>query len=288
MTQITVIGAKNFVGRCITHALLDAGHGVQSAADLPQASLDPMDVRGDHGVASHAYDLQGVDVVVHMGGSFGRLEGGAFDAVRATQDAVNAARAAGIKRFIHVGCISAGAGTRSHYLHQQWKAESIVRGAGADLPFTILRPSVVVGRGDGVTDGLAAWMKIWPLIPIPGRGQERVQPVDVQDLARCVVGALDEQFVNEMISVGGPSFLTYRQLVDLVGSIHGHVRPKLLLSSRILRFMNPVIPAAARSLVEPHCLDLFEYGGVASPGIIQRNFGFEPRPVHALLAEYLP
>lgn len=286
MTEVAVTGAKNFVGRCITDALLNAGHGVKRAVDLPEALLDPVDVSGDHTSTSKAYDLQGVDVVVHMGGNFGRLEGGAFDAVHATQDAVDAARAAGIKRFIHVGCISAGAGTRSHYLQQQWKAESIVRGAGAELPFTILRPSIVVGREDGVTDALAAWMKIWPLIPIPGRGQERVQPVDVQDLARCVVHALDEHFVNEMISVGGPSFLTYRQLVDLVGSMCGHVRPKLLLSSRILRSMRPVIPAAARSLVEPHCLDLFEYGGVASPGIIQRTFGFEPRPVHAVLTEY--
>lgn len=287
MTQIAVTGATNFVGRCITQALMDAGHGVQSASDLPQDSVAAMDARADDVSASTAYDLQGVEVVVHIGGSFGRSEGGTFDAVRATQDAVSSARAARIKRFIHIGCISAEAGTHSHYLYQQWKAESIVRGAGVELPFTILRPSLVMGRDDGVTDALSAWMKIWPVIPIPGRGQERVQPVDVRDVARCVVEALDEQFVNEMISVGGPAFLTYRQLVDLVGSIHGHVRPKLLLSSRILRFMNPVIPAAARSLVEPHCLDLFEYGGVASPGIIQRNFGFEPRPVHALLAEYL-
>jgi len=182
--------------------------------------------------------------------------------------------------------VGADAAAPSPFHAAKWKAETLVR--SAPIPWSILRPSLVLGPGDGITGPLAGLLRCFPVVPIPGRGQERHQPIDVDDLVRCIVLAANgEAAENEMVSVGGPMFVPLRQLVDLVaGELHV-TKGKLLLPKRLIPLFASVLPGGARGLFEGPRLAQLQTGVVASPLIVQREFGFEPAWITKTLPQYL-
>src|SRR5437660_694186 len=79
-----------------------------------------------------------------------------------------------------------GFGGRARYHRTKWAAEEVVRACG--LPWTIFRPSVIYGRGDGFVSPLARLVRRLPVVPLVGNG--RLQPVPVEQVAQAVVRTL--------------------------------------------------------------------------------------------------
>lgn len=294
MTLVAVTGASGFVARHLIPQLVEGGHEVRGMA---RSAVDPGVTSGtaDHfefrkGDVRHdtAVDrlLDGCEAVVHLAASFNPGDRGEEIITIGTDNVVAAARNAGVKRLVFVSCLGADAAAPFPFQRAKWQAEQLVR--SSEIPFTILRPSVIVGRDDGIVRPLADLLRSWPVAPVPRPGRNRVQPVDVADVARCVVASLtDEKVENETVSVGGPVFLTYRQLVDLVAGELGMVKAKLLLPPPALSAIAALIPVSSRSLFSPARLAEFRHTAVASPGIIQRSFGFEPADILTRLPAYL-
>jgi nucleoside-diphosphate-sugar epimerase len=112
--------------------------------------------------------------------------------------------------------------------------------------------------------------------------------VDVEDVVRCILAATtDEKLIGEEISVGGPVFLTYRQMVDLLAGHLNVLKPKLLVPEQIFPALSGVLPAGLRDVFAPARLAVWNAGVVASPGIVHRHFGFEPQSVVGRLPAYL-
>ena len=61
---------------------------------------------------------------------------------------------------------------------------------------------------------LAGLAKLAPIVPVPGNGKLRFQPVWVEDVVTCIVALLDEGGKGETIQLGGPEYYTYDQLLD--------------------------------------------------------------------------
>ena len=162
--------------------------------------------------------MVGVNSVVHLAGAErGGLEAGlqAID-IEGTRVVVEAARQAGAKRLIFVSHIGAEPASAFPALRAKAIAEDTIR--KSDLPYTIIRSSLVYGEGDRFTTSLAMLLGISPgIFPIPGDGRTAMQPVWVDDLATCVAWSLEEEsMVGETYDVGGPEFLTLRQVVEMV------------------------------------------------------------------------
>jgi len=162
--------------------------------------------------------MVGVNSVVHLAGAErGGLEAGlqAID-IEGTRVVVEAARQAGVKRLIFVSHIGAEPASAFPALRAKAIAEETIRKSG--LPYTIIRSSLVYGEGDRFTTSLAMLLGISPgIFPIPGDGRTALQPVWVDDLATCVAWSLEEEsMVGETYDVGGPEFLTLRQVVEMV------------------------------------------------------------------------
>ncbi|MGI8968128.1 MAG: NAD-dependent epimerase/dehydratase family protein [Chloroflexota bacterium] len=294
MTTIAVTGASGFVARHLIPQLLSEGHEVRgiarhtpdhtgSAGTIAGFQFIPGDVRQPDPVRQ---TLDGCEQVVHLAASFTPSDDGAAINVEGTRQVLAVSKAAGVQRFIFVSCLGADAAAHSPFYASKWRAEQLVRSAG--LPFCILRPSLIVGNGDGVLRPLAAALRGLPALPVAGAGQTRVQPIDVGDVCRCVISALcEETSRDDSVSLGGPLFLTFRELADLVAGELNVVRRKLLLPRPLMAAVAGALPAAARPLYSPARLAQFEQGVVASPGIVNREFGFEPANVIPGLASYL-
>lgn len=289
--RIAVTGATGFVGRRLVHALLSEGHRVAGSARSPTGESrlpdDVLLVRGDVRDIHAMRDLvRDCEAVVHLAASYDPSNSVEDIIVEGTRTLTQAARDEGCNRFVLVSCLGAEAATPNPFYRAKWQAEMLVR--ATDIPWAILRPSLVLGQGDPVTAGMAAFARLWPVVPVPGRGDVRCQPVDVDDLTRCIVASLQsDALVGQSVSVGGSLFLTYRELVDLVGGCLGVVRVKALVPPSWLPALAPVAPRAARPLLSPHRLARFLTGVVASPGIVDRTFGFQPRSVVDRLPHYV-
>lgn len=291
MARIAVTGASGFIGRHLTQLLIDEGHEVRglarSAPRSGPAGLGIEFVAGDVRNRDRVSEAcEGCEYIVHLAASFSPDDDIADIVERGTETVLSAAKESGAKRLVLLSCLGADAASESTFHASKWRAEMLIRGSG--VPYTIIRSSLVVGRDDGVLRPLAGLISSLPVIPVPGNGQVRTQPIDVSDLCRCIASALtDEALTDESVSVGGPMFLTFRQLIDLVSAELGANKRKLLVPYGVLPTFIRYLPPGAQPLFSPARLAQFREGVVASPGIVQRTFDFEPANILPGIASYI-
>ena len=127
-------------------------------------------------------------------------------------DAQKACRAALVPRLVFVSSVAAGF-PPSRYPYARAKADAEAAVAGGGVPFTIVRPTIVVGPGAPVVAALGRLASL-PVMPVFGRGDVRVQPVWVGDLAEVLVDIVEQgAFTGETIGVGGPDTLTIEEFL---------------------------------------------------------------------------
>lgn len=294
MTRIAVTGASGFVARHLIPLALREGNDVRGLARrAPDGTGSAGTAGGFHFVTGDVRNegavqalIEGSEAVIHLAPGFTPEEGLETVVLEGTRNVLAAAKDAGVGRLVYLSCLGADGSAESPYMEAKWKAEQLVR--SSEVPFTILRSSLIVGNGDGVTDSLARLAQTLPAVPVPGSGMARQQPIDVQDLARCLLAALtQETLLNDTFPVGGPMFITIRQLADLVQARLGLAKPKVLMPPAILPLLRGLLPGATRDLYAPPRLAQLRSGVVASPGIVESLFGFRPVSVLDRLSDYL-
>lgn len=289
MSCIAVTGAAGFIGRHLVPQLVSAGHEVIALIHDQPPRFGGAEVavkRGDIRSAETVWALvDGCSALVHLAPGLAQTPDLEDVIVAGTDSVIRAAKDAGVERTIVVSCLGAQAASRFPFYAAKWKAEQLVRGSG--LPYVILRPSLVLGPGDGLTGPLAQHVRSFPLVLMPGQGTHRQQPIDVEDLVRCIMLSMErDDILNEEISVGGPMFLTPRQMVDLLSGVLGTRKPKVVVPSRWLTVAGRAAPGRIGAL-SPARIAQLETESTSSPGIVESIFGFVPQSVVPRLGSYL-
>jgi NADH dehydrogenase len=289
LSRVAVTGAAGFVGRHLVPLLAVEGHEVRALVRPGSAAgalgNDLRITRGDvcDPDAMRGF-LDGAQTLVHLAASFSPAEIDSIDA--GTRAVLQAAKDASVGRIVLLSCLPAHAASQSPFYRAKWRAEQLVRASG--LPYVVLRSSLVLGPGDRVVAPLATLVRTYPAIPLPAGGRQRSQPIDVEDLARCITLATTEDGLsNKEVSVAGPMFMTVRQLVDLIAGQLGVSKPKVLVPDRLLAVVGGALPPGVLELFTGPRLGEPIESPATSPGIVQRMFGFEPKSIPAELARYL-
>lgn len=229
--RVFVTGLTGFVGHYVGHALLEAGHEVvglvRDERKLGRLAGHVTARRGDvNDLESLKAAMAGCDAVIHLVGIIKEIpsQGVTFERlhVEATQNAIAAAQANGIDRFVHMSAN----GVKPHgapYQTSKYRAEAHLKASG--LSWTIFRPSVIVGETHGrmnfVTE-LATPLKLAPAFPIFGDGSFPMQPVHVEDVALAFSRALTTPAtIGKTYCQGGPEVFTYRRIVERIASALG-------------------------------------------------------------------
>jgi NADH dehydrogenase len=167
--------------------------------------------------------LNGRDAIVHLVGIIFETRTQTFDAIHrvAVENVVAAAKATAVRRLLHMSAMGAAEDSRSEYSRTKAAGEKVVRESGLD--WTIFRPSLIFGPGDGFFSGLAPIVRGNPgFIPVIGRGRTRFMPVSVYDVARVFAESLEKpETIGRAFEVGGPQTFTlnelYREIAIAVG-----------------------------------------------------------------------
>jgi uncharacterized protein YbjT (DUF2867 family) len=239
MSTVLVTGASGFVGSYVVPALVSDGHRVIGLvrnedggrlvqSRLASAGLGQVEVR--HGDVTRpetlARALDGVDAVVHLVAIPRDYNGGAdlrLVNTEGTRNVVEAARSAGVRRFVHMGAMGVEDDPRLHYASSKAKAEAIVAESGLD--WTILKPSLIFGERDGFFNVVAGLVRLAPIVPVPGNGKSRFQPIAATDVARCfAIAVARPEMAGQTYEIGGPRYWTYRQITAAVARAMGKRR----------------------------------------------------------------
>jgi NADH dehydrogenase len=293
--RVFVTGATGFVGRAVVHALRAHGHSVRclvrrgSERDLH--GLEAIErVEGDILARASLEDhMAGCDVVVHLVGIIREHPSArvTFERVhtQGTVRVMEAATAAGVRRFLHMSALGTRPEARSRYHHTKWAAEEAVRSSA--LAWTIFRPSIIYGRGDGFVSLLAQMVRRLPVVPVLGAGTEEVQPIPVEHVAEAFARAITlSSTVKQTFEAGGEERVTVPRLLDLIAAAMGR-RPPLKVHMR----MGLVSVLAALRLpgfpVTPDQLRMLKENNTCDPSAFYASFDLTPLPLSAGLARML-
>ena len=231
---------------------------------------------------------RGCDAVIHLVGIIAEVGAQTYRRVHSegTQNLLAAARVAGIRRWVQMSALGARAGAAAEYHRTKWEAEEMVRASG--LEWTIHRPSIVFGPGDGFV-GFFARMSRWsPVLPLIGGGGMQFQPIAVEDVATCFVGALGRpSTVGKTYDLCGRERFTLRDIFRQVLEVTG--RRRLLLpvpwvvagvQARMAEILFAKMLGRTPPLNRDQLLMLRE-DNIGDPGPMMRDYGLEPASFRA-------
>ena len=285
--MILVTGASGFVAshlipklrtigqplRCLVTSQAEGARIKAPGAELVIGNVtDPASLRAA---------TEGVDTIVHLVAVIREPKNSSFEKINVigTQNMVEAAKATGVKRFIHMGALGATPDSKYKYLHSKWMGMEAVRNSGLD--FSILQPSVMFGEGAGFVASLVRSIHLAPfIVPIAGDGKSKLQPIWVGDVANCVMKLVAGEKIGRSIEIGGPEIMTYEAMIDEILKALGAKRTKIHVPRWL---MKPGVAIMDALLTNPP-ITMVEFKSMEIPNIttldsVEKEFGFKPMPL---------
>jgi NADH dehydrogenase len=265
--MILVTGSTGFAGRSLMRVLEQEN---QPAQVYGGRINDPAALREA---------LDGVRTVIHLAGAEAR------DRVRllhhvdveGTERLLEEMHRAGASRLVVLSRLNAEPASMHALLRVKGQVERLVRQSG--IPYVILRSATLFGREDrflNVITGLAYWT--WPTVWLPGGGHVAMQPLWVEDLARCLAAAAQrDDLLGKTIEVAGDERLRYREITHLALRTAGLSRFELAVTPKLVRPLSAIFFGWwRRPPVTRFFMDRFSVPEVAATDAVYEQFGFRP------------
>ena len=297
--MILVSGGTGFVGAAVVAELLGRGEAVavlgRDAARIErrfgaQVTVRTGDVRDP---ASLAPAMAGVDVVINAVQFPGspienKRRGWTFKAIdfEGTVHQVDAAKEAGVKRFLYVSGVGAAPDAPKHWFRFKWQAEQHLASSG--LEWSVVRPTWVYGPSDNSLNRILRFGRYLPFIPNFGDGKQTMQPVFIDDVGRLLAdAALRPEAANQLFELGGPDVLTMDEVIKAALAVTGKKRPILhqpVVFGKALGRVASLLPSPPLSA---DAIDFLLAPAVADTTRLKEALNPTLTPLRAGLATYL-
>jgi NADH dehydrogenase len=301
---VTVFGGSGFLGMQVTRALAKRGYRVRVACrrtnlayeaplmgDVGQIQIVQANVRMP---ASVDRALEGADACVNLVGVLYEQGRQRFQSLHAqgARNIAEAARAHGVRTLVQVSAIGADGASKSKYARTKAEGEQAAREAVATA--TVVRPSIVFGPEDDFFNRFGALAASSPVLPLPGGGHTRFQPVFVVDVASAIAACImNPSAAGKTYELGGPGVFSFKELMQLVLRETGRQRLLVPLPWPLARVIGGAgdLIAAVSPFAPPLTSDqveLLTHDNVVSgtlPGL--RDLGVTPTAVEAIVSTYL-
>lgn len=277
-------GATGFIGRHLAQALRAKGHRV---VEVRRVVTGPDQVQGDFTRDLKAEDwrdrLGGIDCVINAVGILREHREQTFERIHslAPRALFEACAQAGVRRVIQISALGADRGASGYF---RSKHEADVYVASLPLDWTIVQPSVVYGPG-GTSARLFTMLASFPIIGLPGKGEQQVQPIHIDDLTEAIVRIVDAPNTHrERIALVGPEPLPLREFLARLRSAMGLARTlNFPVPLVLMRLGASIAQLSPRSLLDRETLAMLEAGNIADPTPTRELLGRTPRNVETFI-----
>jgi len=291
--KIFIAGGSGFVGVHLSKILRDKGHELRLLVHRRSAAeLDGIETVEGDATRPDSFEkaAEGCDAVINLVGiirefpsrgiTFERLH------VQATSNMLAATRKAGIRRYLQMSALGTRPDAISQYHVTKFRAEELVRSSGLDI--TILRPSLIYGPGDAFINMLAGQLRLLPVMPVIGSGAYRLQPIHVDDVARCFALSLElPETIGQCYELCGNNRLSYIELLDTVASAMNRqlpLKPRIPLG--LMKLIIPVMQNVPQFPITMDQLQMLLEENICD-GCWQKVFHFEPQDFQKAIRSYL-
>ncbi len=285
MSTILITGATGFIGRHLAAALADAGHRVVCAVRSPRhESADGFaymaaDYTRDFDIETWKPRLREIDVVINAVGILREHGHQTFESLheRAPMALFGACAANGVK-VVQISALGADENARSRYHLSKKAADDVLLASG--IPAVVVQPSLVYGQG-GASARLFNRIASLPVIPLPGSGDQQIQPLHIDDLVRAIVTLIEtDRYLGCRVPLVGPQPITLRHYLNELRHLMG-LGPATFLQIPVI-----FVSLGARagqwlggSLFDSETWQMLQRGNVANPDVTRALLGRNPRPV---------
>ena len=243
--MILVTGSTGFVGPHVVHALRERDKPVRALVRTPSGrSATTLAAWGAELVQGDMTDreslrraVDGAEVVLHLVA----IRQGPEEQFRqimeqGTRELVAAAQEAGVRRFVLMSALGTSEETKDlvPYYHAKWEQEQTLRTSG--LEHVIFRPSFVFARDGGILPTFRKLAKLTPVTPIIGSGQQRIQPIWIDDVGAYFAQSVDlPEAANRIFELGGPDVVSWNEFWQQLKRALGQRRPSIHVPTRVMR-----------------------------------------------------
>lgn len=263
--KIAITGGTGYAGPPIVEELLRAGHEVvvlEHRRSVPIGAHPRLHrAKGDiRDAESLRAAFAGCEVVVHLvallredkkqGQTFQRIH------VEGTRNVVDAAKAAGVRRFLLMSANGVESDMSTPYFDTKREMERMVKEAGFE--WTIFRPSYIAGDAEGGFDAIFAdIVDKAPVLPSIAGGKFQLQPIARSDVATAFARALETPAsLGKAYTLVGPERMTWNTYLRRLAKLRGRKRllayvpgPALLLVARVAGPLFPADPDQLRMMM---------------------------------------
>jgi NADH dehydrogenase len=292
---VVVFGGTGFLGRRIVRHLAKHGFAVRVASRHPEraktvfagASSELQMIGADIGDDTSVKDaVEGAFGVVNAVSLYVERDGETFHSVHvaAAERLAKLSHGERVSRLVHVSGIGADPASSSSYIRSRGEGENAVRAAFPSA--TIIRPAVMFGQDDAFLTPLAALLRGFPVLPLFGSGNTRLQPAYVEDVGEAIARILDADAPETLYEFAGPRVWTYEELLREISKHLGVRRvlvPLPFAAWQVLAFVAEFLPAPVITRNQVELMQLDTVASSASPNF--GALGIEPRGVEKVLAE---
>ncbi|SFO03357.1 Nucleoside-diphosphate-sugar epimerase [Nitrosospira briensis] len=285
MPTVLITGATGFIGSHLVEALAGAGYKVVCAVKSPPREdfgrfpFIRVDYTRDFDIDVWKPRLEGVEVVINAVGIIREHGRQTFTALhdRAPRALFAACAAADVK-VVQISALGADENARSRYHLSKKAADDAL--LALQNRAVVVQPSLVYGPG-GTSAKLFNLIASLPVIPLPGSGNQQIQPIHVDDLTQAVVALVEtDRYLGQRIPLVGPEPLALQRYLSELRRLMGF-GPATFLHVPI-----PLIDTTAqfgqrlgKGLLDVETWQMLQRGNTADPGPTRELLGREPRPV---------
>jgi len=283
--NILICGAHGFIGTALTARLARAGHHVIRGVRTARTATDiAIDYRSDTDPARWRPRLANIDVVINAVGIITESPRRRFDTIHTgTPTALFTACAeAGVGRVIQISALGVERGD-SAYFRTKAAADTALMATPVD--WQIVRPALIYGP-EGTSARFFRLLASLPVTPLPGGGQQRVQPIHIDDLCACVERLIDPNApAGQIVELAGPAPVRWRDMIAAYRSQMGFApAPSLPIPTAWMSLAARLSAQMPGALLTPDTWRMLQAGNTSSVNAAPRLLGEAPRP----MAHFIP
>lgn len=229
---ILVAGAAGMVGQALLAELARTTAARPPMRALVRTEFDAVRLR-ERGADAVTADLltrrgldsamRGVETLVYLVHTLDAPGDVVANDLEAIQNAMIAARAAGVQRVVFLGCVAADEASGSRYLLARWAVELAVRQSG--LRHVIVRAPLIIGHGGTLFELLRRFVDRSPVVPLFAWRRTQAEPAALSDVAEALrIAALDPELDGRSFDLTGAERMTVGALMRALGRVRGRQR----------------------------------------------------------------